>query len=231
MATHTKDTTTNTTAPEAPVVGEREYAKAVEYLRQHSRLDIDDFLSRVQPLDLLQAPVGPTEQCLSIDQIADIADSDVSVAARYPQQRVHLAHCQDCRGAAELYDALQEEDFSSYETELDLELYSQRRVTLSAEHDEPLEIIVLNKSAAGIESINPATVRLRGPVDAEGCTIKTLPPTDDYGAPEAAVLAFGRYASRLPENFSALCDQVILEGKTYSGASFRKAALLCFEQT
>lgn len=230
MATQTKDTTItiNTTAPEAPVVGEREYTKALEYLRQHSPVDIDDFLSRVRPLDLLQAPVGPTEQCISIDQIAAIADSNASTASPYVEHRVHLAQCHDCREAAELYDELREDDFSSFETELDLELYSQRRVTVPAEHDEPLEIIVLNKSTTGIESINPASVRLRGPVVAEGCTIRTLP--DDYGAPEAAVLAFEKYASRLPAEFSALCDQVILEGKTYTGATFRKTGLLCFER-
>src|SRR5262249_41092439 len=157
---------------------------------------------------------------LTIDDVAMVIETDIGTGtAAYLPQREHLARCHECRHAAEIYADILRADTTTYDIDLDVELYTRRRVTLPSDIDEPVEIVLLNQGLTSIETINPASVILRGPVLAEGCTVWPL--SANYGAREAAALRFPTYETCIPRHVTALCDRVILEGVTFDGDTFR----------
>src|SRR5262245_17519886 len=112
-----------TESPTVPAVGEREYAAALAYLRERSPVDIDAFVARISGMDLLRQPLGRTSECLTIDDVAMVIETDIGTGtAAYLPQREHLARCHECRHAAEIYADILRADTTTYDIDLDVEL-------------------------------------------------------------------------------------------------------------
>lgn len=74
---------------------------AVERLRARGRVDIDAFLNKLDVATMLQEPVGPTTNCLSLSQVEQYAFNRVT-------DLPHLAECDSCANALRAYRAVKE---------------------------------------------------------------------------------------------------------------------------
>jgi hypothetical protein len=101
------------TRPAMEPVGPAEIAEAKAYLQQQVSFDIDEFLDSQTVETLFSSPLGPTPDCLSIDEIAAVATSSDASLAR---MRAHAQHCESCRGDVRLYQELRENQWPDTET-------------------------------------------------------------------------------------------------------------------
>lgn len=75
--------------------------RALETLRNLGKVEMDTYLEHIKPDILLHSKVGPTEQCLTVDALAD--HSELS-----PFRLPHLARCEYCSEALRLYKNVKE---------------------------------------------------------------------------------------------------------------------------
>jgi hemerythrin-like domain-containing protein len=89
------------TAPMEPV-GPEEIAEAKAYLQAQVSFDIDEFLKSQTIEVLFSSPLGPTPDCLSINEIAALAEGGALSARRCD----HAENCESCCGDVRLYQQL-----------------------------------------------------------------------------------------------------------------------------
>jgi len=92
-------TTPNRPAPEPVSLGDGQ--DALERLRARGRVDVDSFLSKLDVTRILHEPIGPTAQCLTLDQLEQYAFGPVI-------DLPHLAECDSCANALRAYRAVKE---------------------------------------------------------------------------------------------------------------------------
>lgn len=75
--------------------------KALDALRARGRVDVDAFLNKLDVTRILEGPIGPTEQCLTLNQLEQYAFNPVT-------ELPHLAECASCTNALRAYRAVKE---------------------------------------------------------------------------------------------------------------------------
>jgi hypothetical protein len=223
------------------VVGRKEAAAALEYLRAHSRVDLDHFLANADAATLLASPLGPTDQCLSVDDVAEYVESETKSISRARRQELekHLAACRDCRANADLYERLlrrsTEEAAEPDATALEIEILHPDEIAVPAESEDEVELVLLARGLdlAKALTIDADSLILRSDfITARARSLKRLSKPMEYGARAAFAARFHVDWTKLhgvgePE----LCDWVQLEGKTVSGVAFSTRSLLCFKKS
>lgn len=81
----------------------KEAEQAVEALRLKGRVDMDAYLERIDVRSVMQSPMGPTADCLTLEQLEEY----VSPTGDRPEA-AHLAGCEDCTAALNAYLAVRE---------------------------------------------------------------------------------------------------------------------------
>lgn len=90
-------------------VGLRDYQVAKDHLSRNSGFDFDSFLEEVRTGTLFEQPLGPSSECLSINQVSDYAGSGgESLGAEGRAIKAHLEVCKICSQNVEIYRQLAE---------------------------------------------------------------------------------------------------------------------------
>ncbi len=208
--------------PTARVVGRKEYDEAVVYLRAHGGLDVDAFLAKAGA-NLLDEPMGPTPECLSVNQIGDHVAHRAGETAR--SLDTHLAGCADCRANVGLYRSLEESE--------PFRIEDSAPVTVSEGKRGSLELILVSM-AAPATAIEPKSLVVKGGLgyrrETRCLSIRKLDEPKRFGGRAAFAARFphaGRYFSGTKAGVS---DYLEVKGKTTDGTPFQVRGLLNFRR-
>jgi hypothetical protein len=117
------DRTNRTTRPP---VSMNDAERAVEALRLKGRVDMDAYLERIDVRSVMQSPLGPTADCLTLEQLEEY----VSGTGDRPEA-AHLAGCEDCTAALNAYLAVRERP---------LEVVARKPIEISVDVDDLIEL-------------------------------------------------------------------------------------------
>lgn len=79
------------------------YEESVERLAQKVDFDFRQFLKDVGPTRSADEPLGPTSDCLSLEQIRSIKEQEVGTEEKR-KMYLHLFGCVVCRGLLQHYN-------------------------------------------------------------------------------------------------------------------------------
>lgn len=212
-------------ATPAPVSAEdAECAK--QYLQLHSSLDIDEF-TESQTIDVLfGSPLGPTDDCLSINEISDVVKGQVEGS-----RQLHFVGCADCRRHVELYDTLQKEAWTERAAASgDLDPFSDVEISptlIRVPEHGGLYLIMLNKRDHPVlGELTAESVRVSGAIDGEGDRVEPLDPKD-FGAFEAVKIHFkDDYVLHVPDETGQVCDFVVVTAEAESFGQITKRSFV-----
>jgi hypothetical protein len=213
----------------ALVVGRKDFDSARAYLRRHAGFDFDDFWKKATAESLLKEPLGSTQSCLSVQEIASMG---TRIADGIPTERVatikmHLNECAECQENLALYREIEagSKEREKRESPFVLAPYAGVRHEAGA---LKLDLTLLRGASLSLpSSIVAESVRLDGVLSARGCILETI---EMPGMNVHAFRATFRPSSDVLDLQSgSICDWVVLKGKMKSGQSFKARSLVCFK--
>ena len=158
-------------------------------------------------------PLGPTEQCLNVDQVADAAAGKLD-----GMKASHLKDCRDCHDQVRTYQLLEETDFTDATHGVDISDFI--RVPVGKE----LYVVLFNRgNAVELSEIDPDSVEVAGVINGKVKAIEPLDPKQ-FNAEEAVAIHFETFKLNVPES-GELEDYLCLEAKTKTGR-FRKRRMV-----
>src|SRR5437764_15061245 len=89
--------------------------RARERLQRTTSFDIDRFFADHTVDVIFSTPLGSTQDCLTVDQIAEAAEDKLEGDAK-----PHLQHCDECLAQLHSYRRLVETDFTDATSEIDI---------------------------------------------------------------------------------------------------------------
>lgn len=213
----------------ALVVGRKDFESARVYLRRNAGFDFDEFWKKATAESLLNEPLGSTQSCLSVQEIASIS---TKIAHGIPAERLttikmHLAGCSECQENLVLYSEIEADSRARENRANPFVLAPCAGVRWEAGALE-LDLTLLRGASLSLPlSIVAESVRLDGVFSARGCVLETI------DMPAMNVQAF-RATFRpsldvLDLQSGSICDWVRLKGKMISGESFQARSLVCFK--
>jgi len=199
-------------ATPAPVSAE-DAERAKQYLQLHSSFDIDEFLESQTADVLFRSPLGPTDDCMSIDEVSNVVEGQIEIS-----RQIHLADCADCRRHVELYDTLQKEAWTERAPVSGaLDPFGEVEISPSLirvpEHGS-LYLVMLNKREQPVlAELAPESVRVSGAIEGKGYRVEPLNPKE-FGAFEAIKIHFkDDYVLHVPKETGQICDFVVVTAK------------------
>lgn len=212
----------NVAAP-APVSAE-DAERAKEYLQLHSSLNIDEFLESQTADVLFRSPLGPTDDCLSIDEVSEVIEGQLEAS-----RQIHLGGCEDCRRHVELYDSLQKETWTE-NAPAEINPFDELEISPSfirvPEHGS-LYMIMLNKREQPVlAELAAESVRIRGAIDGKGYRVEPLN-AKEFGAFEAVKIYFkDDYVLNVPKETGQICNFVVVTAKAKPFGQITKRSLV-----
>ena len=200
----------NVAAPKPVSAEDAERAK--QYLQLHSSLDVNEFLASQTHDALFRSPLGPTPECLSIDEVADVVEGQLANL-----RRAHLAQCADCRRHVELYDVLNKETWTVPDPSgLEPDPFREIEICpnfIRIPENRNLYVVMLNKrNEPVLAELAPESVRITGAIDGKVARVEPLNP-EEFGAYEAVKIHFkDDYVLNLPKETGQVCDFVVVTG-------------------
>lgn len=196
----------------APVTAE-DAERAKQYLALHTRLNIDKFLESQTADVLFGSPLGPTDDCLSVDEVSEVVEGELGTS-----RQIHLAGCADCRRHVELYDSLQKEAWTERAPVTgELNPFGEveiRPTFIRVPEHGSLYMIMLNKREQPfLAGLVAESVRISGAIDGKGYRVEQLNPKE-FGAFEAVKIHFKHdYVLHVPKETGHVCDFVVVTAK------------------
>jgi hypothetical protein len=188
-------------------VGPDEIAEARAYLQQRVSFDIDEFLESQTIETLLTTPLGPTPECLSVEQIAELAEGHINSGIS------HVRGCRSCREDLDVYARLRTSEW--LDTAPEVGIFSAERIRIP--EGGPFYLVLENCGPPFFEGIDPASVRIEGVVEAAGCRVEMMEPIRE-DAVEAVALHFDSFKTKIPDGTTDVCDWLRIRAETAQGA-------------
>jgi hypothetical protein len=208
------------------VVGKSRADAARSYLKRHSGIDFEAFLREVESDDLLAEPLGPTEDCVSADELAAYCEDRATEIDPERLERIetHLVACEDCRASVKLYSSLTLRTSTSAPLVHILEL---EPVDVAPGKQNVLNVVLLaNRKLARIQTL---TLQCSA-IDVRLQHLKRVWRPFQAQRVYSARFAIDR-ARFLERGSSEVCDKITVKGRTKAGERFSTSSQVCFKQT
>ena len=193
--------------PALEPVGPAEIAAAKAYLQQRVSFDIDEFLESQTIESLLTTPLGPTPECLSVEQIAELAEGHMIRGSS------HVPECTSCQEDLDLYARLRTPQW--LDTAPQVGIFSAERLRIP--EGGPFYLVLENCGPPFLGGIDPTSVRVEGVVEAVGCRVEMMEPIGE-DAVEAVALLFDSFTTKIPDGTTEVCDWLRIRAETTQGA-------------
>lgn len=188
--------------------------------KQGAALDLDRYLEEIDPERLFGEPVGPTADCLRLD------DLEIYSASKAPQLPPHVRECEPCRQALQLYQAVKERSSGAIAGARPLIWLEGNTIDLSG---VPVEFGLCLKTAGAI-TLDPVQVMVQGIFDEISCNLDIVDADELAGCTYTAKCR-AKPSPKLLEKLDVgedFWDRVEITGRTRSGQSFRTSDLVHF---
>lgn len=227
----------------ARVVGRAEIEEALAWARSRFGSEVLERFESLDPQALLNEPLGITDVCLSINEVAAFLESDGErglSATRLSEVRHHLAECDLCQDNLHLYESLKARNEGLRDPqhagdvgpEISVHLYEPEG-PIDCDADEIEFLLTASGGLPGTSTdIDPESLKLEGHLlESRDYTLSRLS-TDPW------ILADVAYSVRFRPDFNRrqlrrtampICDWVRLEGRTTAGEPFFARSLLCLQ--
>lgn len=221
------------------VVSMADVSDAKATLRRLSDVDVDAFLEQASVAHLLTTPLGLSERCLSVNELADqaalirensdIASGDLRLISD------HIGSCSECRANLATYlDVEEKSTYESLEGGLSAFVCHQDKIIATPFEAEQLDFVLCLRGIEPEESVKivPNSVVIDGVCQAHGCTLERIAPPPAVGHTISWRANFRPSWRQLPEDVleGTFCDIVKVSGETEGGMSFSGRSLICFSR-
>lgn len=156
------------------VIRSNDVDRAKVALARRYAFDPDDFFRRIEPSTLLESPLGPQKECLSIEQIAHI-EQVIRIGgllnSKDPNDRKsiqHIAECIYCRDNLDIYESIKSDPES---TAVRINVSCEHVIKWKQSNKVLLKLTANEHCFQHSVTIDPASIIIDGIITARGCDL------------------------------------------------------------